>query len=43
MGITEERELVSFANGLLYREVGAGSPGRLILRSHVQILGIHIR
>lgn len=33
---------MSFANGPLHREAGAGSPGYLILRSHVEILGIHV-
>lgn len=34
MCITGERELVSFANGALCRQSGAGSPGYLLLRSH---------
>lgn len=42
MCITGERELVSFVNGALCRQSGAGSPGYLLLRSHVEILSIHI-
>lgn len=42
MCITGEREVVSFVNGPLCREAAAASPGYLILRNHMEILGVHV-